>query len=112
MNIQPIRPQDTGADCRLKSNPLLDGLNLVTTESEMFKSIARNPFRNAAWKKGNQDADLFRLYLQQVVVPTRYALKVGVSIHKALKVSLYQQNPDIQENQRQYFASSNLKCNA
>lgn len=103
MNIQSIRPQGAGTDSRLKSNPLLDGLNLVTTESEMFKLIARNPFRDTAWKNSNQDIDLFRFYMQQVVVPTRYALKVGVSIHKALKVSLHQQNPDIQENQRQYF---------
>lgn len=105
MNVQQIRPPDSKSKNPSKANPLLEGFKLVTTELEMFKLICRDPFRNAAWRKDNQDIDLFRYYLQQVVVPTRYALKVGVAIHKALKISLHQQNPDIQENQRQYLST-------
>lgn len=100
MNVHSLSMQDSNHS---ESNPLLAGIKLVTTEAEMLPLIARNPFWDAAWRRQNQDIDLFRSYMQQVVVPTRTALRVGVAVHKILKVSLHQQDPRRQENRRQYF---------
>lgn len=106
MNVQPIKPLGLESVRSTESNPLLDGLQLVTTEAELIKLIAKNPFRNAEWRKQNQDIDLIRSYMQQVVIPTRLVLKVGVAIHKILKISLHQQDPNKQQNRRQYFATA------
>ena len=105
MNTSPIIRTTTEVDGGDEGNPLLEGLTLTTSEVEMLPLIARDPFRNAAWRRQNQDPDLIRFYLQQVVVPTRTALRVGTALHRALKIALHQQDPRIAENKRQYFAT-------
>lgn len=87
-----------------ESNPLLSGLKLVSSETEMLKLIVRDPFRDHTWRSNNHDIDLFRLYLQQVVVPTKDVLHIGLSVHKALKISLYQQDPEKHSNRIKYFS--------
>lgn len=106
MTVQPIRSKAWSHTSQNEPNPLLEGFRLVTTETEMIKLIARNPFRDAVWAKNNQDIDFLRSYMQQLVVPTRLAQSVGVALHRTLKVSLHQQDPNKQENQRRYFATA------
>lgn len=86
------------------SNPLLEGIVLASTEVEMLRLIASNPFVDKRWLSKNQDLDLFRAYLSHVVVPTSTVLKIGLDIHKAFKTSAYQQNPLVHKNRIAYFS--------
>jgi hypothetical protein len=103
MNAQPIRETSPDHNIPLEHNPLLEGLTLASNENELFPLIARDPFRQSFWKQNNQDIDLFRSYMQQVVIPTKTFLRGGLAIHRTLKTSLYQQNPNLSENQKKYF---------
>lgn len=89
-----------------KPNPLLEGICLASTEKEIFPLIARNPFLNAAWRRQNQDIDLFPAYMAAVVAPTNTALQLGLNIHRALKITLFQKNPTVQQNQTSYFSTA------
>ncbi len=109
MNPIPLNRSTSDDGNQNQSNPLLEGIRLANTEAELFPMIARDPFRNASWCKDNRDIDLFRLYLQQVVVPTKTILKGGLAIHRMLKVVLAQLNPKLKSNRLQYYkAGSDL----
>lgn len=105
MSIHPLKQKATSAETPVEPNPLTSGIKLVSTEAEMLKLIAQDPFRDARWTASNKDLDLFRVYLQQIVVPNKPALTIGLAIHKALKISLYQQNPEARSNRHAYFST-------
>jgi hypothetical protein len=105
MSIHPLKQKATSVETPVEPNPLTSGIQLVSTEAEMLKLIAQDPFRNVLWTASNRDLDLFRSYLQQVVVPNKPALTIGLAIHKALKISLYQQNPEARSNRHAYFST-------
>lgn len=104
MNIHQIRKNPPTNVSQPEENPLLEGFTIANTEKELFPIIVRDPFRNSSWRKNNQDIDLFRSYMNQVVIPTRTTLRVGLAIHRTLKISLYQQNPNLLDNRKKYFA--------
>lgn len=105
MNIQPDMPSGQSTIYQKRQNPLLAGIRLVSSEPEMLQLIARDPFRDADWRIENRDIDLFRVYLQQVVVPTKLAIRIGLAVHRAVKVSLHQQDPEKLTQRLQYFAT-------
>jgi hypothetical protein len=111
MSIHPFKQGATSTETPSEFNPLEFGIQLVSTEAEMLKRIAQDPFRNAQWRSSNRDLDLFRVYLQQVVVPNKPALRIGLAIHKALKISLYQQNPEVHNVRLAYFSTGSTLAN-
>lgn len=105
MNVHLIRSASLGDDSLPEQNPLLHGFTLANTERELLPLIARDPFRNSSWLHNNQDIDLFRSYMNRVVIPTKTTLRGGLAIHRTLKTSLYQQNPNLLDNQKKYFST-------
>jgi hypothetical protein len=112
MSIHPFKKKKLPVGTPAESNPLLKGIQLVSTEAEMLTLIGRDPFRDAEWRSRNKDLDLLRVYLQQVVIPNKPALRMGLAIHKVLKISLHQQNPEIQSNRTAYFTTANALANS
>lgn len=92
-------------DC---ANPLLEGIVLASNELELLPLIARNPFLNKKWLAENQDIDLFRTYLSHVIAPSSQVFKIGLDVHKALKISAYQLNPAVHKNHISYFSNAYL----
>lgn len=94
------RPQPVESE--KQANQLLKGIMLCRTQQEMFKELAYNPFMDRKWVQDNQDLDLFPAYVKQVVAPTKSSIRVGLEVHRALRLSAHQHDPGNKQNQRSY----------
>lgn len=89
-----------GEDC----NPLTEGMQFATTEVDAFALVAQDPFRDDAWRKCNNDIDLFPSYLKQVTAPTSVMTRTVIALHKAVKAALYEKDPRSTQNRTRFFS--------
>lgn len=105
MNVRKLHNSTIDERKSVGANPFLEGIILANSEIELLPLIAYDPFRLSSWRSENQDIDLFKTYLKQVVVPTKALLKGGLAIHKMLKVIHSQNYEAMRNSNREYFAT-------